>query len=129
MKTHPFPAAARLKGQKAVDNLFLNRSRGGCSCLCYPLRAVWIDRATVDARSTAATSTLTRLLISVPKKKLRHAVDRTTARRRIREAWRLADAFRNTGNRDVAIIYVADKLKNYDRISAAVSKIIANLQA
>lgn len=123
MKTHPFPGKARLKSRTAVEALFARNSSHDGSCLCYPLRAVW------NSRQPHNTDTqLAKLMISVPKKKLRHAVDRVTARRRIREAWRLARAFDTTGNNDVAIIYVADELKNYRRIAAAVDKIIARLQ-
>ena len=70
-------------------------------------------------------------MISVPKKKLRHAVDRVTMRRRIREAYRLnrrlAPVLSDTPL-DIAFIYVASRLEPYSRIEASMKKILAKIQ-
>ena len=69
-------------------------------------------------------------LISVPKRKLRHAVDRVKMRRRIREAYRRnhGDIAGSEGTRlQVAFIYVADHLEHYGRVERAMKRILASL--
>lgn len=68
-------------------------------------------------------------LISVPKKRIRHAVDRVMLRRRIREAYRLNrdNTPRPAVNTDIAFIYVADKPEGYARINRAMQRLLALL--
>lgn len=125
MNTFAFPASKRLKSQKAIDRLFipaLAKKEGLTpnSSLCYPLRAVWIKDA---VRPDGALDT--RVLISVPKKKLKRAVDRVKVRRRVREAWRLKSALEDIPQTDVALIYIADRVLDYTRISHAVDRLLA----
>lgn len=60
----------------------------GTSVIAYPLRAVWMvveqGSGNVDRWDSPA-----RFLISIPKKRIRHAVDRVLLRRRTRESYRL----------------------------------------
>ena len=115
----------KLCSEIAIDRLF-SRSADTLSTICYPLRAVW--RTDTERRSDSPIA----FVISVPKKRLRHAVDRVSIRRRIREAFRLA---RHrfplpAGTKiDVAFVFVADHLKPYDSIAAAVDSILAKIQA
>ncbi len=106
----------------AIDRLFASREEA-CAFLAYTLRAVWRQNT---ARGAAA-----QFMISVPKKKLRHAVDRVTMRRRIREAYRLnrrlAPVLSDTPL-DIAFIYVASRLEPYSRIEASMKKILAKIQ-
>lgn len=111
----------------AIGRLFGPCSDAGCcSALAYPLRAVWRSN---PGRSSDAPI---QFLISVPKKKLRHAVDRVTMRRRTREAFRLtrncyplADGARI----DVAFIYVAKTLEPYERIDKAMHRLLKAIAA
>ena len=108
----------------AIEQLF-SRSCGASSTLDYPLRAVWRDNR--RRRSDAPVA----FLISVPKKRLRHAVDRVQMRRRIREAYRLARPSwpMPEGVRvDLAFVYVADRLMPYAAIERAMGKILAKIQ-
>ncbi|MBR5087451.1 MAG: ribonuclease P protein component [Muribaculaceae bacterium] len=57
----------------------------GSSIIAYPLRAVWLAVPCNEDRHPVAA----RFLISIPKKRIRHAVDRVLLRRRTREAYRL----------------------------------------
>ena len=65
---------------KLIESLF----GGGCSqsVAAFPLRAVYMlsERQRDDA--------LVQLLISVPKKRFKHAVDRNRVKRQVREAYR-----------------------------------------
>lgn len=106
----------------AIDLLF---SRGGAgevsSAISYPWRAVW----RVDPGRSAAVA---RFLISVPKRRLRHAVDRVTMRRRCREAYRLSRELLPPDPRvDIAFIYVGDGLTPYDRTASSVKRLLRKI--
>lgn len=125
----------KLCSRRAIDALFANR-REGCSTLSYPLRAVW-QTTTPQSSQTEKNpqqSTQTEkieFLISVPKRKLRHAVDRVKMRRRIREAYRLnhIEICGNQGQHyQVAFIYIADHLEHYGRVERAMRRILENFR-
>lgn len=123
MKTLGLYKKEKLCSSRAIEILF---GPGGAdfSRLCYPLRAV--ARRDSVRRSDAPIA----FLISVPKKRLRHAVDRVQMRRRIREAYRLnhQDYDLPEGVRiDLAFIYVADGLKPYSSVEKAMKRILAAL--
>lgn len=114
----------KLCSEIAIEKLF-SRSEGSISAVAYPLRAVW--RRNPDRRSDAPIA----FLISVPKKKLRHAVDRVTMRRRIREAYRLARpsvALDADSRLDVAFLYISDSLKPYADIEKAVHALLDKIK-
>ena len=75
-----FRKQERMVSLKLIESLF----GGGCSqsVAAFPLRAVYMltERQTGDAP--------VQLLISVPKKRFKHAVDRNRVKRQIREAFR-----------------------------------------
>ncbi len=115
----------KLCSEIAIDALFARNSNIS-SALAYPLRATW--RHNPRRRSDAPIA----FLISIPKKRLRHAVDRVTMRRRVREAYRLCRhnfKMPTDARIDLAFIYVADRLTNYQLIEKAVNKIMAQVQA
>lgn len=122
-------AAARLyKKQKlcskvAIDMLFAPGA-GGEGALAYPLRAIW--RANPGRRCDAPLQ----MLISVPKKRLRHAVDRVLMRRRAREAFRLCqgDYPLPAGARmDMAFVYVASRPEPYAAVERAVRRLLREM--
>lgn len=127
MKQFGLSKSDKLCSSVAIDNLFAGYSSSSddnsvCSIIAYPLRAVWkiYDGKREDADI--------KFFISVPKKRLRHAVDRVKMRRRIREAYRLNKhnfiiTIDNT-HIDLALIYISDGLKEYTKIDKAISKII-----
>lgn len=91
--------------------------------MAYPLRAVWNVGAPRNDEYHGS-----RLLISIPKKKLRHAVDRVTMRRRIREAWRLSKPDDSLGaDMDIALVYIATEKADFSKISASITKILSKL--
>ena len=75
-----FRKRERMVSLKLIESLF----GGGCSqsVAAFPLRAVYMltERQPGDAT--------VQLLISVPKKRFRHAVDRNRVKRQVREAFR-----------------------------------------
>ncbi len=110
----------------AIDNLFAVRHKGETAtegaAIAYPLRMVW------RLNPTRLSPSGVQFLISVPKKKLRHAVDRVTMRRRIREAYRLNRHLiplpEHVNALDTAFVYVADRIVDSAHVHAAMTKLL-----
>lgn len=115
----------KLCSQTAINALF-DHNKDAKGAIAYPLRIVSAPR-TAPRRNGAAP---VQFLISVPKKRLRHAVDRVRMRRLIREAFRLnrdkitADPAQPL---DIAFIYVGSGLTSYARVERAMIKLLATL--
>ena len=84
-----FQKRERMVSRKLIDTLFGAspakqglESRGSQSMAAYPLRAVYMSK--VRAREDAPVQ----VLVSVPKKHFKHAVDRNRIKRQVREAFR-----------------------------------------
>lgn len=125
MKKNGLGKKEKLCSVRAIEQLF---GSGGAefSTLAYPLRAV--------ARTDSARTSDARLafLISIPKKRLRHAVDRVTMRRRVREAYRLNRSrclLPDDTRLDLAFVYVADGLRSYAAVERAMRRILAAIAA
>jgi ribonuclease P protein component len=106
----------KLCSDTAIDLLF-SRKGEGQAALFYPIRIVW----RVNTSRTGGA----KFLISVPKKRMHHAVDRVAMRRLIREAYRLnrsrlAQAIELPV--DIAFGYIADKRVDYHRVSTAMCR-------
>lgn len=118
----------KLCSDTAIDKLFAaGRANKGVagelvnSAVAYPWRAMW----TVNESRRADNP---QFLISVPKKRLRHAVDRVQMRRRCREAYRLNRNLLDMETRlDIAFIYIADGLSAYDRTERSMRKLLSRI--
>lgn len=126
MRQHTLPKSTKLCSTSAIDRLFSRRGGGDNtnSALAYPLRAVW---APASFRKDGHRGL--KFVISVPKKRLRHAVDRVTMRRRIRECYRLSRPDNTAGcpDADVIFIYVADRLTDSARVRGAMQRLLAKI--
>lgn len=78
--THTLPKAARLKGEKNIQQLFSHQQRRNITA--HPLRMVYILQPLDEGQSVVS------VLFSVPKRRLHHATDRNRAKRQMREAMR-----------------------------------------
>ncbi len=108
----------------AIEQLFNGCDADCHAALAYPLRVVWREN---QRRSSDAPI---QFLISIPKKKLRHAVDRVQMRRRVREAFRLnRHDFPLPADRkvDVAFIYVAKSLEPYSKVQSAMQRLLKKI--
>lgn len=116
----------KLCSQTAIDALF-SPSAAAKGALAYPLRMVSAPRSGMRRPGAAPVQ----FLISIPKKRLRKAVDRVKMRRRVREAYRLnREVIREISPEaplDVAFVYIANTLTAYDRVDRAMKKLLAAL--
>lgn len=69
----------RICSKKLINELFTGNGR---SMTAFPLRVVFMKRTIVDDQPRAA------MLVSVPKRHFKHAVDRNRVKRQVREAFR-----------------------------------------
>lgn len=126
----------KLRHRSLVDPLF----REGHTLYEYPLRLTWraIDEDSLENafrdRVPERIDSL-QMLITVPKKKRRHAVDRVLMRRRIREAYRLnrlplkmrVEADGNIRTLGMALIYLHDKNLPYSTIESKLKQLFKRL--
>lgn len=80
LKRQSFSKNERIVSRKQVDELF--GGEGSHSRSAYPVRAVYV----MGSRTEGCPAV--QVLISVPKKRLHHAVDRNRVKRQLREAYR-----------------------------------------
>lgn len=69
----------RICSKKLINELFTGNER---SMTAFPLRVVFMKRTIVDDQPRTA------MLVSVPKRYFKHAVDRNSVKRQVREAFR-----------------------------------------
>lgn len=125
MKTFGLYKKQKLCSPTAIDSLFGPGGSPDSSALLYPIRAVWRNNPGRRSDSPVA------FLISIPKRRLRHAVERVLMRRRIREAFRLnhqsyplPEGYRV----DVAFIYVGNRTHSYATVERSVRRLLENIQ-
>lgn len=114
----------KLCSKTAIDNLFSPaKDCAGENVMAYPWRAVWRHRSFEDKRPECA-----QFLITVPKRRLRHAVDRVRMRRIMREAYRLNRQLLPPDRAlDIAFIYVASKITSFDDSVKSIRKIFSRI--
>lgn len=114
----------KLCSRKAIDHLFSD----GKSLMAFPLRAAYRLRPAGDHP--------VQFLISIPKKRIRRAVDRVTLRRRVREAYRLrrhevlTPALLHAGcGVDIAFVYLDKTLAPYSTIDEKMCSLLQRISA
>jgi len=104
-----FPKSERLRSKKQIEELF---SRG-TSFTIYPLRVVFL-------RKPLESKLPNQVLVSIPKKVFKKAVDRNKLKRRIREAYRLNKQVIENGQVGfyfiIGYIYIGKGIANYETI-------------
>jgi ribonuclease P protein component len=117
------PKSERLHGHTAVANLFSK----GKSFYHHPFKVVVFE-------AIADESPHLRILISVPRRKFKKAVDRNRCKRLCREAWRvqkneLMQQLSSQNIRlDVALIYTSGRILPFAEISRKIKVILQRLK-
>ena len=112
-----FSKAERISAQREIDLLFSE----GASFIAYPLRVIHLQKQPFSGVPCS-------VLISVPKKRLKHAVDRNRIKRLVRESYRLNKRsfidFIQTQTIGflIAFVYVGNGVASYSEIETAVQK-------
>ena len=127
-----FNKSQHLCGETTISQLF----REGKAFLVFPLRVVYrvmprnvepIDSCVRDNRPPV------RVLVSVPKKQFKHAVDRNRFKRLIRESYRLQQLELNEALEakglvmDVAFTAVHNQIPKFDYLKARMAKVLNTL--
>jgi ribonuclease P protein component len=120
---YTFKKEERLCNKKLIESLFHN----GSSFLCYPFKVSWLP---VDDTMPYPAQ----VLITVSKKRYKHAVDRNQVKRRIREAYRLNKQLHlyqlldEAGKRLVfSISYIGKDIVPYELMSKKMLKLLQQL--
>lgn len=116
-----FKKEERLCNKRLINALY----EGGSSFILYPFRVVFSP--------TNELVVPVQVLISVPKRRFKRAVDRNLLKRRIREAYRLQKndllyPFIGDGHILLSIQFVGKKIEEYDLISKRMSGVFLKLQ-
>lgn len=123
MTRNTFPLKEHLKSKRVIERLYAK----GASVTAYPLRAVFIEQEELEP--TAA------ILISVAKKRFKHAVDRNLVKRRIREAYRTSkhpfvEVLQTHGKKlAVAILYIDTRHNSTEFIRRKMEKLLSGITA
>lgn len=120
-KRFGFPKREHLKSKSVIDNLYAK----GSSVTAFPLRAVFLSSPAENSTPTAT------ILISVAKRRFRHAVDRNLMKRRIREAYRLnkisfIEEIQKSGKQmAIAILYIDNRHSSTQFLQRKMQKLLS----
>ena len=115
-----FPKSERLRLKNLIESLF----KEGKSFFIYPFKVLHLQ--------APETHTSNQVLVTVPSKKIKKAVDRNEIKRRIREAYRLnkhtiENNFANDCHLLIGYIYVSDEILDFDIIEIKLKKTLNRL--
>ena len=118
-----FPKREHIVSTRLIEQLF---GSGSTSMAAYPLRVVFrmVDRS--------QTNVPVQVLISVPKKRFKHAVDRNRVKRQVREAYRhhklpLIEAIPFDRSLLVGFIWTGDRLAPSSIVESRIGKLTARI--
>jgi len=109
----------RLNSNSLITKMF---TRGGFEdqhvTTCYPLLAVYL----IDEAEE------TQMLVSVPKKAFKHAVDRNRIKRQVREAYRFnKEILSSTKKLSIAFIWMPKEHMPSEKVNKAMKKILKHI--
>lgn len=104
----------RLHGTADTENLFAGKKK---SVYVHPLRVVY--------KAQSEEGLPTRIMVIVPKRFFKHAVDRNLLKRRLREAYRLN---KRDLKYDIAFIYSSDEMADFSTLEKSVIKALEKIE-
>ena len=119
---HTFPVGERLKSKKLIGELF----QKGSSFSFYPFRILCLPQPGAEQP--------VQLLISIPRRRFKRAVDRNQLKRYIRESWRHRKAALHQNELPfvLGIIYIGkEKMPCQvldDKLKGAIKRLVRHLQ-
>ena len=123
---YTFRKNERLCSLKLTETLF--NGGGSHSMVAFPIRLVYTETAPPDGNAPVS------LLISVPKKRFKHAVKRNRAKRQMREAYRLnkhilAPASEKLEGKTLSMgfIWLSDELMPTERVEKSMVNLLERL--
>lgn len=129
MKEYGFCKSERLNSKLVIDKLFAG---GNSSNAVFPLRVVYMLMSADEAPDTM-NDVPASILVSVPKKRFRHAVDRNRLKRLVRESYRtnktiLWNALEGKDYKmAIAFVCITDKMPTYTQVNKAVTKALVRM--
>ena len=116
-----FPKSERLHSTKLIEELFTK----GTSFTIYPLRVVYLKQP-LESQSTH------QVLVTIPKKRFKRAVDRNKMKRRIKEAYRLHKQVLKSEMQKfyllIGYIYVGRDIASYQEVEEKLKESLLRLK-
>ena len=116
-----FPKSERLHSTKLIEELF----EEGTSFTIYPLRVVYLKKP-LQSQETH------QVLVTIPKKRFKRAVDRNKMKRRIKEAYRLHKQVLKSEMQKfyllIGYIYVGRDIASYQEVEEKLKESLLRLK-
>lgn len=120
---YTFPKTERLSWKRHIDCLF----EKGQTFIAFPLRVVYLPLETQEETPLS-------ILISVPKKRMKHAVDRNHIKRLVRENYRLQKhdltipLQERQQSMHIAFLFVGKEMPTFSSIQKAITKALRTIR-